>query len=187
MPFTVALISTGGTIEKTFDELHGVLNNRLSVLDAILASLELDGVAITRVPLMNKDSLEMSEADHELIAQTAELMSATHDGVVIVHGTDRLANTGERLHARLSAARRLTKPIVLTGAMRPYELRRTDAVQNLTEALCAVQIVPPGVYVAMHNQVLAFPGVRKDYERMTFTKAAPPPSATVQAAPHTQR
>ena len=54
--------------------------------------------------------------------------------------------------------------------MRPYELRRTDAVQNLTEALCAVQILPPGVYVSMHNRVLAFPGVRKDYERMTFVK-----------------
>ena len=52
MPFKVALISTGGTIEKTYDELHGVLHNRLSVLDAILASLELDGVEITRVPLI---------------------------------------------------------------------------------------------------------------------------------------
>jgi len=62
------------------------------------------------------------------------------------------------------------RPVVLTGAMRPYELRRTDAVQNLTEALLAVQVVPPGVYVAIHNQVLAFPGVRKDYERMTFTR-----------------
>ena len=171
MPFTVALIATGGTIEKTFDELHGVLNNRLSVLDAILASLELDGVAITRVPLMNKDSLDMSEADHELIAQTAEAMSATHDGVVIVHGTDRLANTGDRLHARMAASARPAKPIVLTGAMRPYELRRTDAVQNLTEALLAVQIVRPGVYVAMHNQVLAFPGVVKDRQAGTFTKA----------------
>jgi L-asparaginase len=60
---------------------------------------------------------------------------------------------------------------VLTGAMRPYELRRTDSVQNVTEALCAVQVVAPGVYVAMHNLVLAFPGVRKDYERMTFVRA----------------
>jgi L-asparaginase len=61
-------------------------------------------------------------------------------------------------------------PIVLTGAMRPYELRRTDSVQNLTEALCAVQILAPGVYVSMHNRVLAFPGVRKDYDRMTFVR-----------------
>lgn len=200
--FRVALISTGGTIEKTFDELHGVLHNRVSVLDAILASLEVEGVAIERVPLMNKDSLEMTDADHDHIAATAAGQAARHDGVVIVHGTDRLTKTGDRIHAllfgggaevgRASGAApgghasgtlaaglaasttpplpHARKPIVLTGAMRPYELRRTDAVQNLTEALLAVQIVPPGVYVAMHNQVLAFPGVRKDYERMTFTK-----------------
>ena len=48
--------------------------------------------------------------------------------------------------------------------MRPYELRSTDALQNLTEALLAVQLLPPGVYVAMHNQVLQFPGVTKDRE-----------------------
>ncbi|MFM9144524.1 MAG: asparaginase domain-containing protein, partial [Phycisphaerales bacterium] len=65
MAFKVALISTGGTIEKTFDELHGVLQNQVSVLDAILASLTLEGISIERVPLMNKDSLEMTEDDHE--------------------------------------------------------------------------------------------------------------------------
>jgi len=170
VPFTVALISTGGTIEKTYDELHGVLQNSLSVLDAILASLSLEGVRITRVPLMNKDSLDMTEADHDLIAETADFMSQGHDGVVICHGTDRLAVTGNRIHGRLSAVGRMAKAVVLTGAMRPYELRRTDSVQNLTEALLAVQVLAPGVYVAMHNKVLAFPGVRKDYERMTFVR-----------------
>ena len=54
--------------------------------------------------------------------------------------------------------------------MRPFELRRTDATQNLTEALLAVQILPPGVYVSMHNRVLAFPGVRKDPATLTFVK-----------------
>jgi L-asparaginase len=59
---------------------------------------------------------------------------------------------------------------VFTGAMRPYELRSTDASQNLTEALLAVQLLPPGVYVAMHNQVLRFPGVTKDRNAGTFVK-----------------
>ena len=53
----IALISTGGTIEKTYDELHGVLDNANSVLDVLLAGLELGGVEIVRVPLLNKDSL----------------------------------------------------------------------------------------------------------------------------------
>ena len=167
MPRTIALISTGGTIEKTYDELSGVLANHVSVLDVMLASLELRGVTVQRVQLMNKDSLEMTPADHTLIAETAGRLAAATAGVVVVHGTDRLAQSGERIVELVGTP---ATPIVLTGAMRPYELRNTDAIQNLTEALIAVQLVAPGVYVAMHNQVLQFPGVTKDRERGTFVK-----------------
>ena len=163
----IVLISTGGTIEKTYDELAGVLSNRISVLDIMLAGLQLQGVSIIRVPLMNKDSLEMTPEDHQLIARMAEGMSETHDGVVIVHGTDRLAVTGETCHQLIRHPR---VPVVLTGALRPYELRNTDAVQNLTEALIAVQVLPPGVYAVLHNQVLQFPGVVKDRDQNRFVK-----------------
>ena len=163
----IALISTGGTIEKTYDDFSGVLANNVSVLDVMLASLELRGVKITRVPLMNKDSLEMSPDDHTLIARTAGELAESHAGVVVVHGTDRLARSGERVVELVGTP---AAPVVFTGAMRPWELRATDALQNLTEALLAVQLVAPGVYVAMHNQVLQFPGVRKDKDRGTFVK-----------------
>ncbi len=161
----VALISTGGTIEKTYDELEGVLENRVSVLDVMLASLQLNGIELVRVPLMNTDSLDMTDADHDLIARTAGAMAETHDGVVIVHGTDRLTNTGDRIVQTLGQP---SVAIVLTGAMRPYALKKTDALQNLTEALLAVQLCAPGVYVAMHNVVLQFPGVVKDRTRGIF-------------------
>ncbi len=163
----IALISTGGTIEKTYDELSGVLHNEISVLDVMLAGLDLQGVTVERSQLMNKDSLEMSEQDHLLIAATACRASKTHDGVIVVHGTDRLAKTGETM---LVVDEPIRSPIILTGAMRPYALRNTDAIQNLTEALLAVQLVTPGVYVTMHNSVLKFPGVTKDRNRGTFVK-----------------
>ena len=161
----IALISTGGTIEKTYDELSGVLHNEVSVLDVMIASLQLEGVDLVRVPLLNKDSLDMTEADHRLVAETAGSMAAVHDGIVIVHGTDTLAETGAALVETLGEPR---VPIVLTGAMRPYVMRNTDAMQNFTEALLAVQIAAPGVYVAIHNRVLQFPSVIKDRERLTF-------------------
>ncbi|UCD73792.1 MAG: asparaginase [Phycisphaerales bacterium] len=163
----IALISTGGTIEKTYDELEGILHNQVSVLDVMLASLLLEGVEIVRVPLMNKDSLQMVDADHTLIARTAGAMADAYDGVVIVHGTDALPATGERTHELVDPPR---VPIVLTGAMRPYEMRSTDAMQNLVESLLAVQILEPGVYVAIHNTVLKFPGVVKDRQRGRFVK-----------------
>ena len=163
----IALISTGGTIEKTYDELSGVLANHVSVLDVMLVSLELRGIDVQRVQLMNKDSLEMTDEDHTLIAETATGMAEAMSGVVVVHGTDRLAQSGDRCVALAGTPK---SPIVFTGAMRPYELRSTDALQNLTEALLAVQLVGPGVYVAMHNQVLQFPGVVKDKRAGTFVK-----------------
>jgi L-asparaginase len=147
-----------------------VLANQVSVLDVMLASLELRGVELQRVQLMNKDSLDMSDADHALIAETAASMARATDGVVVVHGTDRLAESGERLASLGVPAR----PVVFTGAMRPYELRSTDALQNLTEALLAVQLVPPGVYVAMHNRVLQFPGVVKDRQAGSFARPGRP-------------
>ena len=113
--------------------------------------------------------IEEAAAKHAAeLGHSLSALQSNHDGVVIVHGTDRLATSGERIHRRLTDADLLTVPVVLTGAMRPYELKRTDALQNLTEALLAVQILPPGVYVAMHNQVLRFPGVEKDRRLGTF-------------------
>ena len=54
--------------------------------------------------------------------------------------------------------------------MRPYELRSTDAFQNLTETLMAVQLLDAGVYLVMHNEVLSFPGIRKDREKGCFVR-----------------
>lgn len=168
-PKRIALLSTGGTIEKTYNESDGTITNQRSVLDIMLAGLILRGVVIERVPVMNVDSLLMSDPDHDRIAAVAALYADSHEGIVITHGTDRLQFTGERLVLRLGASPRV--PIVLTGAMRPFELRNTDALQNLTEALLAVQLATPGVYVAMHNQVLRFPGVIKDTKAQRFVRA----------------
>jgi len=167
----IALLSTGGTIEKTYNESDGTLFNQRSVLEIMVAGLVLHGVRFDRIPVMNVDSVDMTDADHERIVKVASAYSESHDGLIITHGTDRLAITGELLVKRLGEAPRV--PIVLTGAMRPYELRTTDAQQNLIEALLAVQILPPGVYVVMHNTALRFPGVVKDHKRMTFRRASP--------------
>jgi L-asparaginase len=161
----IAIISTGGTIEKTYQELEGVLHNEYNVLDVLLASLMLEGTDCVRIPLMNKDSLQMSDEDHMLIANTAHAMAAAHDGVIVVHGTDKLSVTGEKIYELNNNP---AVPIVLTGAMRPYALRHSDSEQNMTESLMAVQILSPGVYVVMHNSVWTFPGVMKDRQRGTF-------------------
>ena len=164
--FKLALISTGGTIEKTYQAQSGRLSNTMSVLDHMLDQIQTPDVAVERIQLMNKDSLDMTTADHGRIARAAHEHGGISDGVVVVHGTDRLADSGEATESfGLPPG-----PIVFTGAMRPYELRSTDAMQNLTEALLAVRLLEPGVYVAMHNRILRFPGVIKDHDAGTFVK-----------------
>lgn len=175
----LTLITTGGTIEKTYDEATGQLlnlasaNSRTSVVARMLRRLRLEDTSVRVVELMSKDSLVMTDADRGLIADAVRAaggcVSRPTDtaGIVILHGTDTLTVTGERLLA-LSRADALRVPVVLTGAMRPFEMTRSDALQNLTEAVLAAGVMPPGVYCAAHGRVLSFPGVRKDRERRTF-------------------
>lgn len=166
-PLRLAVLTTGGTIEKTYDETDGSLRNVRSVLDEILRGLRLPALAIDHVPVMSKDSLDMTPADRARIVDAVRAALVDHDGVVVVHGTDTLAETGNALHEALGDPRR---PVVLTGAFRPFEFRDTDATQNVTEALFAARTLAPGVYAVLHGRPLRFPGVAKDRSRGTFVR-----------------
>lgn len=166
----ITLITTGGTIEKTFDETTGELTNRRSIVGKMLARLRLADTELRVVKLMSKDSLHMTDADRGAIvdAVRAALAGPEMSGVVVLHGTDTLEQTGERVYREIGSGVRV--PIVLTGAMRPYEMKRSDALQNLTESIFATGILPAGVYCVSHGRALAFPGVVKDRAAARFVK-----------------
>ena len=162
------IITTGGTIEKTYDEQHGDLRNSGSIVHRMLRRLRLEETTVHVRPLLNKDSLQITDHDRDLIRKAVAAATDLSEGVVILHGTDTLETTGEYLHEHIPSPR---VPVVLTGAMRPYEMKRSDALQNLTEAILAARLAEPGVYCACHGRVLRFPGVTKDREHMTFRYA----------------
>jgi L-asparaginase len=168
--FRVGILTTGGTIDKTYDETDGSLRNARSILEEILRSLRLPNLVATHVPVLSKDSLEMTDADRTQILASVRRALPDQDAVVVIHGTDTLEETGDRLHAELED---LDKPVILTGAFRPWEFRDTDAQQNVTEALFAARLLPPGLYAVMHGQALAFPGVYKDRDARTFRRRFP--------------
>lgn len=169
----ICIISTGGTIEKTYDEQTGSLANRRSLVRRMLRRLRLEEVAVNIVELMSKDSLELTDEDRSRIVDAVRTFggeagsSLDTDGIVILHGTDTLATTGRCLHERIATPR---VPIVLTGAMRPFEMTRSDALQNLTEAIFAAGVLAPGVYCVAHGRALPFPNVEKDRQSHTFVK-----------------
>jgi len=165
---TFVLITTGGTIEKTYDEASGVLDNRRSIVGRMLRRLRLEDTAISVMELMSKDSLLMTDDDRERIVaaiRVAADAAPPPTGIIILHGTDTLCLTGDRL-----AREPWTLPVILTGAMRPFEMVRSDALQNLTESVFAAGVLPPGVYSVAHGRPLKFPGVRKDRDKGTFVK-----------------
>jgi L-asparaginase len=160
----IHLITTGGTIEKIYSEQTGQVENLTAKIDRYLHQLRLPDARIEVMPLMNKDSLEMTEADRELVlaAVKARLSDAA---VVITHGTDTMVDTGRLLKQQLSD---MKYPVILTGAMTPLGFERSDGLQNLTESLFAARVLTPGVWIAMHGQVFDVDHARKDREHSRF-------------------
>ena len=161
------IITTGGTIEKTYDEDTGVLLNKSSQLQEMLKRLRLPYTDISRHDLLCKDSLEMTEKDREIIKLSVENFLSENAPIVILHGTDTMALTAQHLYDTIKNP---PVPVVLTGAMRPFGFENSDALQNFTEALLASTILSPGIYISMHNKVHQLPKVRKNRERGTFEK-----------------
>jgi L-asparaginase len=163
----IHLITTGGTIEKVYSEQTGQVENLTAKVDRYLAALRLPDSQIAVIPLMNKDSLEMTPEDRERIAEIVQA-KLTEGPVVITHGTDTMVETGRLLKQRLT---RLDRPVVLTGAMTPLGFERSDGLQNLTESLFAARTLAPGVWIVMHGQAFDAAHARKDRELGRFVPA----------------
>lgn len=155
----IHVITTGGTIEKVYSELTGSVQNLENKIDRHLGLLRLPDARVETTHLMNKDSLEMTAADRQQVLKTVEEKLADPAAIVITHGTDTMVETGLFLKAHL---RELRVPIILTGAMTPLGFEGSDGLQNLTESLLAARVLPPGVYIVLHNQVFPIDRVEKD-------------------------
>ncbi len=128
----VLVLHTGGTLGMSGrrptplapDVYSQSLRTRVPELDELA---EVD----TRI-LCNLDSSDVGP--DEWTALTDEIARArdSHDGVVIIHGTDTMAYTASALSFALEG---LDRPVVLTGSQRPLGEIRTDARRNLVDAV----------------------------------------------------
>lgn len=151
---TLRLIATGGTFDKHYNELNGTLGFADSHLPAALARARITAeVALELLPLL--DSLDMRDQDRARVL--ASCQAAPEQAIVIVHGTDTMRET-----AAVLGEAALTRTIVLTGAMIPYEIANSDALFNLGFACGVAQVLPAGVYVAMNGQVFSWDNVQKN-------------------------
>lgn len=156
----IRILVTGGTFDKEYDEIHGRLFFKDSHLSEML-SLGRCHLPLDVRTLMMIDSLEMTAADRELIAE--QCRATPEQRIVITHGTDTMADT-----ARMLAERITGKTVVLTGAMIPYKFGSSDGLFNLGSALAFVQTLPAGVYVAMNGRYFSATTVHKNRETGIF-------------------
>jgi len=149
------LIATDGKIAHVTDTMNA--DTHLTEM----LRLGRSRVDVTVRTLMMVDSLEMTDADRELIVRNC--VQAPEARIVITHGTDTMVETARALAAGVHG-----KTVVLTGAMIPYAFGSSDGLFNLGSALSFAQVLPPAVYIAMNGQHFAWDRVRKNRETGVF-------------------
>ena len=164
----IQVFVTGGTFDKEYNLITGELFFRNTHLPEMFergrCSLEID-----LRTLMMVDSLEMTDADREIILHNCRKTSAQR--ILITHGTDRMVETARVL----AAADFSEKTIVLTGAMIPYAFgTSSDGFFNLGSALAFVQVLPPGVYVVMNGRYFSWDNVEKNRQTGNFQEMTKP-------------
>lgn len=155
----IRFITTGGTIDKIYFDALSQFEVGDSQIKHILSEgrVEFDYDVVS---LLQKDSLDMSDADRQMLRDFIADDDASY--YVVTHGTDTMPETAEALlHIE-------DKTIVLTGALAPARFRTTDAVFNIGMAIATVQTAAPGVYIAMSGQVFEAGKVRKNRAENRF-------------------
>ncbi len=155
----IRFLTTGGTIDKVYFDALSEYEVGDSPINQILAE-GLVEFEFDVVPLLQKDSLEMTDEDRQVLYDYIANEDQAH--YVITHGTDTMPATAEKL------ATLQDKTIVLTGALTPARFRTTDAVFNVGMAVAAVQTARPGVYIAMNGQVFEAGTVQKNRAENRF-------------------
>jgi len=156
---TIQIFTTGGTIDKVYFDMSSDYQvgppEIATILPAVgtTTSWEIE-------TLMCKDSLDLTDKDRMLIKSKVE--NCPWNRILITHGTDTMVHTAELLK-NVSG-----KTVVLVGSLSPAKFKGSDAEFNIGFALAAVQLMPPGAYIAMNGRVFSADRVRKNREVNRF-------------------
>jgi L-asparaginase len=162
---SIRIVVTGGTFDKKYDEIEGILTFKETQLPKILEQVR------ATVPIVCEtsqliDSLHMTGEDRLRVLSICQ--KAPEKQIVITHGTDTMVQT-----AQVLGGAQLDKTIILTGAMVPYSVFNSDALFNLGCSVSAVQLLPAGVYIVMNGRIFTWDNVQKDRRRGVFETISP--------------
>lgn len=156
----LTILTTGGTIDKIYFDAKSHYQIGEPQIADILRAFRV-GFEFDVIPLMKKDSLELTDQDRNLIYETIE--SNENNCFLITHGTDTMIETAGVLKPLEN-----DNVIVMTGALNPARFIGSDAVFNIGCAVAAAQIAKNGIYIAMNGRVWSPDAVRKNREENRF-------------------
>jgi len=143
----------------------------------------------TRI-LCNLDSSDVGPDEWIALATEIGAARASHDGVVVIHGTDTMAYTASALSFALEG---LDRPVILTGSQRPLREIRSDARRNLVDAVDLARRDLTEVGIAFDGRLLRGNRARKGdaWSYGAFASPGCPPLARlgldVEVASHVRR
>ena len=155
----IKIFTTGGTIDKIYFDANSEFQVGEPQIAEVLTEANVR-FAFEVESVLRKDSLDMTDADRQLIR--ARVAQDACERILVTHGTDTMIQTALALRD-ISG-----KTIVLTGAMQPARLRVSDAFFNIGFAIAAAQLLPPGVYLAMNGEIFDPRSARKNVAKHQF-------------------
>lgn len=157
------VIATGGTIDKIYFDAASSYDVGDPQVEPLFKEANVTFEFVIESTL-RKDSLAMTAEDRELVRQRVE--ASPERLILITHGTDTMTQTAEVLTGIPD------KVIVFTGSMLPARFRSSDAIFNLGCAVGAIQVLPPGIYIAMNGQISPAHTVKKNRALSRFEPKA---------------
>lgn len=157
----IQILTTGGTIEglEYDSQLHKPKMVCVKIKDFLVAAKVSFDFAIDDV--FNKDSRFINDEDRRLLA--GKINTINTNQILITHGTITMVDT-----ARFLGELNLDKTIVLVGSFVLGNDTNTDAPFNLGYAICALQTLGRGVYVAMNGRIFSWNTVIKNIKKNRF-------------------
>ncbi|MEN8303374.1 MAG: asparaginase domain-containing protein [Campylobacterota bacterium] len=155
------ILNSGGTFNKRYSDVDGVLEVPydsmavVKILDSVKSKYDLAGVIF-------KDSLEMTLEDRKML--TNIIMESKDSSFLIIHGTDTMNETAQFLDEIFD-----DRKIVITGAMKPYEIDKSEASFNLGMSMGFLKAKPKnGVYICMNGYVKSWNKLTKNRQKGQF-------------------
>ena len=155
----IKIFTTGGTLDKIyFDDLSTYEVGKPRVGE-ILKTAKVN-FEYTIEEIFRKDSLQLTSSDRQNIKK--RVADDPSRFILITHGTDSMTLTADTLKDIPD------KVIVLTGAIKPYLFKQSDATFNVACAIGAMQALSPGVYIAMSGLIFKAGEVKKNRDKERF-------------------